>query len=302
MRDYLKYYCDTYGIEPNDESVLLSLFDRIFADRALKEDFLRAHDILLGEEESKYSLFSPLLRRTEEITRAHRYTTDMLAYICGGKALRDKYEKLGLDLGIWFDTMNDVAYKYRECLNVYGIPGVFTEGWHAMFFTPARYALGRLQFEPWIWDRDIRYRDVKCGDPAVLIHIPSSGKPFDREARIDSYRRAYRFFADSFPGGKITFCTHSWLLFGEHKNFLKGCPNILDFANDFDAVVSEYDESRHDLWRIFNTASMNVEDYPTDTALRRSYADYLKAGGVPGAGFGVFIMDGEDYFERREKR
>ncbi len=291
MRDYLEYYCDTYGVEPEHKRLLTEVFDRIREDGGAWADFKRAQDILLGEEESKYPLFSPFLRRTESISGAHPYTTDMLTYICGGKALRDKYEKLGIDLGIWFDTMSDVVYKYRECLAVYGIPGVFTEGWQAKFFTPARFALGRLQFEPWIWDRDVEYRGMKQGDPVLIIHIPSSGKPFDRAARFDSYRRAYEFFADSFPDGKTTFCTHSWLLFGEHKNFLKGCPNILDFANDFEMIVSEYDESRHDLWRIFNTPSLNVDEFPTDTALRRSYVDYLKAGGVPGAGYGVFTAE-----------
>ena len=302
MRDYLIEHCDTYGFKPEHRDALVDLYDRIFADGTARAEFLKAHDILLEGGPGRYPVLRPHLAETEKVTGAHYFTTDLLLFICGGPALREKYKKLGIDEKIWFDTMSDMVCKYRECFDVYGIVGVFTESWHCRFFWPDRFQLGRMQYEPCTWDRDEEFHGVRRGDPAVTVHIPSNLEPFDRAARMDSYKRAYYFFCDRyrdlFPDGKMIICTHSWLLLEDHRKFLKGCPNILDFMDDFEVIVSNYSESGGDLWRIFNTMSKNVDDFPTDTALRKSYVDHLKAGGLPGGGYGAFFIDGPGFFEK----
>ena len=303
MRDYLIWHCDTYGFKPEHRDQLVDLFDKIFADDHAKAEFLTAHDILLEGGPGRYEVFRPHLDEVDKAVGSHLYTTDLLLFICGGVALREKYEKLGIDEKIWFDTMGDVVCKYRECFEVYGIVGVFTGSWHCRFFWPDRFQLGRMQYETCTWDSDEEFHGVKRGEPALAVHIPSTLQPFDRAARMDSYKKAYEFFCDRyhdlFPDGKMVICTHSWLLYEEHRKFLKGCGNILSFLDDFEVIVPNkgYADG-HDLWRIFNTMSGDVDEFPTDTALRQSYVDHLKSGGLPGGGYGAFFIDGPGFFEK----
>ncbi len=299
MREQIISYCDRYGIPEEHKNVLAALYDKIESDGELSEKLTMARDILLAGGSDRYSLFSPVLRKIDAATGANSYTTDLLFFITCVDAAKKRYERLGIDLSIWRDSMSDLAVKYRECVAVYGVPGIFTEGWHCRFFHPDRFQLGRMQYETVTWDREEPYKWLKYGDTLINMHIPgSTGQPFDRAARRDSYKRAYDFYRDLFPDGKMAICCGSWLLFEEQRKFLKGCPNILDFMDDFEIIESHRSERRGDLWRIFNTMSQNVDEFPTDTALQRSYADWLRAGNDPGGGFGLIMIEGPEFFER----
>ena len=71
------------------------------------------------------------------------------------------------------------------------------------------------------------------------IHIPSSGEPFDREARLASYKMAYDFFREELAGGPLVCVCHSWLLYPGYKEVLKPTSNIVSFMGDFDIVEAE---------------------------------------------------------------
>ena len=58
--------------------------------------------------------------------------------------------------------------------------------------------------------------------------------------------------------------------------------------SEFDVVEWGYNEGQ-DLWRLFDTQEMNPDRLPTDTTLRRAYAEHLKRGGRVGWGYGVKI-------------
>ena len=299
MRELIGKYCDEYGIPEEDKKVFVDLWEKIDKDVETARKFEAARETLLAADNDSYDLYSPLLREVDSATGAHEYTTDMLIFLTCIDETRKRYEERGIDLSIWRDSMGDVAVKYRECLAVYGIPGIFTKGWHCRFFVPNRFWLGRMQYETWVWDKPYEFHGVKMGDTVIVCHIPSDGKPFDREARMASYKKAYEFYRDLFPDGKMAVCTSSWLLFEDHRKFLKGCPNIVSFLDDFEVIVPNRNyEDGHDLWRIFATPSGNVDLFPTDTALRRSYVEWLRAGNRPGGGFGAFFIDGPGFFVR----
>lgn len=306
MKDFLIGYCREFGFPEEDERILCDLYDRIFADPELKKQFTVTLNTLSGEEDYDSYHHSKMLPPIAEKLGVHFYTVYLLFYIVAGKSLRERYLKLGLPEQIYHDSIADVYYKYRQCKIVYGIPGLFTEGWHSRFFVPDRYKLGRLQFELNTYDRDIEYKGLKRGDPVIGIHIPESGEPFDKETRFDSYKRAYEFYLKlnpaKFPDGRMGFCTDSWLLFPEHRKFLKGCPNVLSFMDDFDILEWRYAEHNGDLWRIFGTMSQDLADFPAKTSMQRSYLDYMRGGGVPGTAFGIFMVEGPEFFDRSQVR
>ena len=188
MRELIERYCDTYGIPEEDKKVFVDLWEKIDKDGETARKFEAAREILLSADYDSYDRYSPLLREVDSATGAHEYTTDMLIFLTCVDEAKKRYEDQGIDLSIWRDSMGDVAVKYRECLAVYGIPGIFTKGWHCRFFVPNRFWLGRMQYEMCTWGLDEEFHGVKRGDPALTVHIPSNLEPFDREARMDSYK------------------------------------------------------------------------------------------------------------------
>ncbi len=125
------------------------------------------------------------------------------------------------------------------------------------------------------------------------IHIPSSGEPFNREARMDSYRQAYAFFKEELGGGPLFCVCHSWLLYPEYKKILKPGSNIVDFQSDFDIIKADAEEFG-DAWRVFGPQyTLPAADLPEDTSMRRAFKQHLLSGGTTGEGLGILIFDGE---------
>ncbi len=302
MREFLINYCREYNFEKKDESALCELYDRIFSDSGLSERLERSLETLSGGGDYENYRHSKVIPPMAAELGVNEFTMYLLYYIVAGKNLRERYRKLGLPEKIFHDSIADIYYKFTQCKIVYGIPGLFTGDWHARFFVPDRYKLGRLQFECNTYDRDGEYKGLKKGDPVIGIHIPESGEPFDKKTRLDSYRQAYEFYLrlcpEKFPDGRMGFCTDSWLLFPKHREFLNGCPNVLSFMDDFDILDWRFAEHNGDLWRIFGTMSQDLADFPAKTSMQRSYLDYLRGGGVPGTAFGIFMVDGPEFFDR----
>lgn len=227
------------------------------------------------------------------------YTLHLIFLMNCTETLLDRYHEAGISEDIYWDTMDDIRCKLLECMECEHCVGTFVAGWFDGFFEMNRFALGRFQFEYSDFGNEGGYT-TKCGyhindgDFAVGFHIPSSGIPLTDEIRLDSYKKAYEFFKDRFNGKPAVFVCGSWLLFPKHKEFLPPYLNILRFMDDFEIVRSSEKDNFGDDWRVFgHWTEEPLENWPTDTALRKAYKEWLLAGNKTGSGYGVIIFDGE---------
>ena len=217
-------------------------------------------------------------------------TVQMLFFVLLVPHLKEKYEKAGIDLSIWRQSVKDLGAKLLECKKVRGVWGSFVADWFVGFFNLSRFGLGRLQYEitkiPEIKNEENK---AYTGKKVINIHIPGLG-PLLPEDVSESLKLAAKFYADEFEGDEVLFHCGSWLLFPEHRDFLPENSRILQFMDFFTIIDSGYHDDGHDLWRIFNTDSKDVETFPSNTSLQRAYIGWLKAGNKPGWGRGIIRM------------
>lgn len=237
-----------------------------------------------------------VLDATAALLGVHRYTLHLLFLLRASVPTRAQYAQKGLDEAMYWDSMRDLRFKQTECLVNAHVTGTMVMGWHLDFFRLKRFALGRLQYEeiPYRYDRYQRHGvTLHAGDTVLNAHIPSSG-PLDREARLDSYRRAYAFYGCAEKGVPLVVLCSSWLLFPDNRLFFPKHSNILDFMDDFDLLFGQAQTPFHDAWRVFGPAHEKpLEQWPVDTALRRAYVNWFQAGHWAGFGMGVLVFDGE---------
>ena len=228
----------------------------------------------------------------------HGYTATFLFFCCLAEPLRQRYLNRRLTEALWHDAMMDLYYKFCECRAVYGICGSFVSPWFTRFFDMTRFALGRLQFEtaPFFAGEVFEKGDLRLlrgKDTIVNVHIPS-GSRMPHAAVLDSYRQAHSFFKKYQRGGVLPIQCSSWLLYPRLREFLPETSNILQFQKDFTLTESWEDPSFEDSWRMFEMLYTGDPTLlPRDTSLRRSFADWIAAGGVPGAANGILLFDGE---------
>ena len=297
MKAYLNEFFAFYNYPEAAVQALNDAYDKLKDNENLNfllDNFYKDTTIGMGKIEN-------MMDEAAEITGVHKYTAKFLFYVLLSKQLKEEYKAKGLDEQIYIDSMADLGYKVKESFKVYGVWGFFATGWFYNFFRLGCFKLGRLEFEIIGLNLDnleqkeytVAGKTVKAGTPIINIHIPSSGEPFDKQARLDSYNKAYHFFNDVLGKNIDTFACGSWLLYDKNKEILGEKSNIVDFANDFNILGSwEYKDPWHDMWRIFGKYGTGpAEALPRETSLQRAYADFISNGGIPGASKGVFVWD-----------
>jgi len=294
MRTYLTWFFDEFSYPEEGVAALLDGYDRILSN---EESAALFHEIIQTYNDDFNCDYKSLLaqcEKTADLCGVHEYTVKLLAYICFSRRLRVNYEKKGLDLGIWFDSMCDLKYKLIECKLVKGIYGSFVAEWFSRFFNMTRFALGRLQFEIVPFRRNYQ-KDGKTltpESPVLNVHIPRTETPLDEQSRKDAYARAREFYRADFEGKPMAFVCNSWLLFERHREMLKPSANIIGFMNDFDIIEQKLNEpgAYASAWRLFDmTIPEDLDTLPDDSSLRRSYKELMKRGEPLGGGFGVFF-------------
>lgn len=294
------------------------LMDKTDFPQEVKECFLQAGEQLRdqGQEEAldgavsffyendfDVKLTQPLLDSISEETGISAYTLWELLLMEAAKPAKEAYLSKGVPEEIYWDTFADLKYKAVECKNVQGVWGNFVAHWYHIFFTADIVKLGRLEFESKTYEGDKPYEKngyvVNPGDPVKSVHIPSSGEPFNWEARLDSYKKAYAFFQDELHGKPLVCVCGSWLLYPPYKEILSPTSNVVNFIGDWDVVAWKDSDSFEDAWRVFNADSKKPpEQWPEDTSMRRSFKKWVLDGGKAGGGDGILIFDGENIVNR----
>lgn len=210
---------------------------------------------------------------------------------------KNLYIRNNWPMDVYYDSMRDMAIWANTCYERTGKWGLLEYGWIALALFGVVFRLGRLQFE--IIELNERCLPVtlagipvRNGSRAINIHIPE-GDGITAEKRLDSYRKAYRFFRQT---GYAVFVCHSWLLYPKHTEFLPPESNILSFMKDFNLFMPH--DGNGEMGRVFGKAwppaNDNYDLLPQDTRIRRAFVNRFKSGGTAGDGFGVFIFDGEN--------
>ncbi len=245
------------------------------------------------------------LRRTEAFIEGVREklpeldekTARLLGWVNSIPKLYKNYKKHEISEDVFFSSMRDFTYKLKECKDVYGTFGLFTD-WFFLFFDLKMFALGRLQYEvcEFLYDEySCQEFTLKKGDTVYYCHIPSSGS-LTTNLCMDSFRKAYEFFKPQLEGDIIPIISYTWLFYKPYldKVFLKGS-NVEKFVNLFDIIDSKSDGNRFDdCWRVFNKMyDGTTRGLPSDNTLRRNFIKYIDDGGDFGGGYGVILYNGK---------
>lgn len=291
MRTFLTEFFTEFAYPAKDAAVLLEAYDKIMANEQSAARFAQALAAYDADLNCDYGQAMHHARHAGYAVGVHNFASELLLFICYAKKLRERYVENGLPLQIWHDSMLDLRYKLDECQVVFGICGSFVAGWFPGFFNLTRFALGRLQFEIYEFDKDCQVggTTVAKGTKAISMHIPRSGEPLSKELYEDSFARAKEFYKDTFPGmEQIPFVCHSWLLYPDTANFVPPHLNVYKFLSEFTVFESHHNDG-DDLWRLFDTMERHPDRLPANTSLRRAFVEHLQKGGRVGWGFGILF-------------
>ena len=208
--------------------------------------------------------------------------------------LRQEYKKRGLPEPLYWETLQDLRYKLRECYTLHGEWGTFVPDWYRRFYTCERFALGRLQYEPIEFPGEDYKKVLKQGDRVYSCHIPSSGALREKDV-FESLKRAYNFYRAELKDGILPVVCHSWLLYQPLEEVFAESPNILKFRQLFDVLHNDEDKNNGDFWRVFyqNYSVENLQSLLATTKLQKRLKAYLLEGKTLGEGWGILLFDGE---------
>lgn len=264
------------------------------------------------EREEEFSLFSSSVEKykndkdtdlgliIEEIKGCaerlaiHEYTMYMLLFLAMSDAMRDHYDRAGVDRKIFVNGLRDLKTALLVSLDIYGIWGHSVPTWQFGFLKGKILSFGRLQFQDYHLDVECTVDGIKLtpGTRAIFIHIPRTGARLDHDEVLASYKAAAEHFAPIFGDSPLVFACNSWLLYPRNLDFLSEKSNIRAFYKDFTIVQSVEYPDYSEVWRIFDVPYTGDPDkLPADSSLRRAYIDMIKRGEKTGRALGVFVFN-----------
>lgn len=257
-------------------------------------------EIVRGYEKDNSFITMDSYKYVEKMAReagVHPYVAELITHICLSKTLKERLLKLGFSKKNVLFTLSDYKIKAYECKRLYGIIGVERWLWYVIFYELRIIGIGRLQFEM----REFQigtYRKggkmIKKHDTVLSIHIPRTGTPLDQRACQKAYAEAKEVFCGLLGCENIPFYCSSWLLYHKHREFLDEKSNIVKFMNNFEILKYEdYQDGNSGLYKFLfeKENGTPIEQLPTDTTLRASYAAHMANGGKTGFGTGIFFLE-----------
>lgn len=239
------------------------------------------------------SATTPAVKTLAEKSGISEYSIWMVILILASKRIQHLYPSER----IFWDTFTDLRYKAQECYDLHGTWGTFVSHWYPIFYKGNIVKLGRMEYETRVGALKSTYTigDITLGpgDTTIHLHIPTCpDAPFDKAARLESYKLAYEHFCKD---GKPLVCIcSSWLLYSEYENVFAPGSNIADFRKEFIMMKNKATDAFGDAWRVFGKAhTLPAEDLPENTSLQRAFKKHALKGKCFGNGTGVIIFDGK---------
>ena len=296
--DYIVNFMKRYDYPKEAVKVLSDVEKRLDSDKEFGSAFDKIMDSFKADGDFRKAEES--LDELEKASGVDERTLKFIFIMNSSEWVKEKYAEKGISEKVFWDTFEDLKWKLQECMECENTVGTFVASWFRLHLALEIFALGRFQYQLTEYDKDEPYIGsdgtmLKKGDHLVAVHIPSSGISLKDEVRYDSYKKAHEFFKELFPDGITKMECGSWLLYGKHREFLPQHMNILRFMDDFDILTCDEHDSFGDDWRIFGHYSdLPVEEFPTDTSLRKAYKEWLLSGNKSGSGYGIIMFDGEN--------
>ena len=198
MREYLVEFFRDFEYDRSDAEFLLFTYDRI----AGREDTLavwnEAIEIYERDTDCDFDMIISLAQEVAQRLDMHRYTAELLVFICLSRRLCELYRERGIDPEIYHNSMLDLKYKLDECKAVKGIVGSFVAWWFNRFFNLERVALGRLQFEvdPFGHHYEKGGHILTPESRAINVHIPRTLTHLTPESCDRAFAMAKEYFKD----------------------------------------------------------------------------------------------------------
>ena len=204
MKEFMVSLFEEHDYPAEARASLISDYEKLMAVDECRQVFEK----YLGEYEecdrTNFGEFIVLAAKAGNAASVDGRSTQFLCFVCAAKHLKVMYEKNGLPLHVYHDTMRDLRYKLMECYKMHGVWGSFVASWFYGAFVLERFELGRLQYEfstHFATQEKITYCGVELEwdkTPIINLHIPSSG-PLTQESVEDSLARAYKFMCRYYP-------------------------------------------------------------------------------------------------------
>ncbi len=273
-----------------------------FADNIIKMNLEKEFDSIICLYESSdydYNKTDLVVKHFSDKYCLVCYSVWLLVLIFAAEKVKILYQSKQIPDDTFWETFCDLKFKAYECKTVHGVYGTFVADWYPRFYHADILKLGRMQYDSVIYpfDKPYIYKNltIKKGDPIKALHIPSSGEPFDKITRLESYKKAYNLFCDAEKNEILVLRCNSWLLYPEYKNILPNNSNILSFSNEFDILLTENWDNFLNDWRIFGKdAKKPYCELPENTSLQKCFKKHLISGGKVGAATGILLFDGKN--------
>ena len=300
LNEHFKLVEEKLGFPQEAVKLFESIALKIEKSKSFSEKFQKTLDKYLLPEAHDFGSMCDDMKKLAFCYRVKEYSLTCVWLIVASEKMLALYKEKGIDEQIYWDSMMDIKYKFKECVECKDLYGIFVGGWYTGFYQMNRFALGRFQFENSTFGVVDEFTTsagvtIKKGDKTVGFHIPSSGVPLTDEVRFDAYKKAYEFFKDQRrEDGLLIFECGSWLLYEGNKEILPENSNTVKFINDFEIIKSEAKDKFNDAWRIFAKSGYKApKHWYDDTSMRRAFKQHVLNGGKTGSGHGVIVFDGE---------
>lgn len=273
---------------------------KIENDSQFSTEFKSAIDKYMNPEAHDFDKCSEDLNETASRFGVNEYSLNFVFLLVAAEIMHERYKAAGLGDSLFYETISDMRFKFKECVACKEAYGTFVTSWYTQFYNLRRFAMGRFQFEFSEFSKFDEYTTsagvkIKRGDKTLGFHIPSSGVSLTDDVRLDSYKKAYEFFKDfRREDGLMIFECGSWLLYDKYKTFLPENSNIVKFIDDFEIIDGGENEKFNDAWRIYGKHGYETyENWPENTSLQRAFKKFVSNGNKTGHGHGIIVFDGE---------
>lgn len=173
-----------------------------------------------------------------------KYLEVLYIYINLAQKLYEMYIENGIDLTIYFDTIDDIRIWALNCVKETGVYGLKEVYWLNEHLRMRLYKLGRLQFQK---REATEFMDLIKENNLIeyikrdyfyFVHIPE-GERLSYELVLDSYQRAAQFYQD-----EMVFAVESWILSDKLGMLFDENSNLMKFRADYQ-ILSQSKDSNH---------------------------------------------------------